>query len=1538
VNIAVNAHSSAGTASGTYTVTVNVTSGWVYIQLPDPGAGFTLSRVVRSDGTVIPVGDQAWTTDRTFNAAGNATIDNELHILDLNSTGSYTVYYVATEATPPTSSVTALPGFSTNSFTVRWSGSDGRGSGIASYSIYVSDNGGPFTPWLSGDTETSATYTGVDGHTYGFYSVATDNGGLVQATPPGAQATITVDTTAPTSRVAALPAFSPPSFTVSWSGSDGSGSGIATYDVYVSVDGGAITRWQQATTQTSAVYTGTSGHTYAFYSIATDNAGNVQAPPLVPDAQTTVSASNLPPVLGNIADQAVPEGSLVTFTATATDPDPGKLLTFSLDPSAPVGASIDPATGVFTFTPDDGPASFSVTVRVIDDGSPPLSDAKSFTIDVADVPPSATFGVSGPVALGSPVTVQFTNPFDPSAADQAAGFRYSYDLDGDGIFEIVDDSAASQTVTFTTPGTHTVHGRIRDKDGFATDYTLVIAPALRLEFDAGTAAPAFGYLSVRGSDTYTPARGYGWLTAAPEFERSGPTPLLRAGHYGSAPNTFRMDLAPGTYRVSVTVGDANYPHDDINITVVAGSGVGLAGLSNAPGQFVQRSFLATTDASGQLALQFSDGGGYDPYWVVNSLEVRPVATIGSLTLTGPGSVPADGTSPVDTDTIQGTGATPGALVTVSTTLGTIVGADADPNYAGIQVQADADGNFSFQVQRPTAGGTAVITAEDVTGASLGSTTITYTAPTARRLDFNTTGSPTADGYLGVRGADVYTPTRGFGWLTPAAEFGRSGPTPLLQDGHYGLAPNTLRVDLQPDTYRVSVTVGDANYPHDDINISVVAGSGAGLAGLSNAPGQFVQRSFLATTDASGQLALQFSDGGGFDPYWVVNALDIRPAATVGTLILTGPGSAPADGSSLVHTDTIQGTGATPRAVIAIETTLGTVVSADADPNYAGVVVQADANGNFSFQVQRPTAGGTAVITAEDVSGTSLGSTTITYTAPTVRRLDFITTGAPTADGYLGVRGTDLYTPARGFGWLTAAPEFGRGVGNALVQDGHYGSLPNTFQLDLAPGTYQVTVTAGDTVYPHDDIDVRVNGVSQLGGQLISNAPGQVVVRSFTVTVGTDGHLPLQFLDLGGFDPYWVVNGLDVRPVASVLPLTVTGPGGTLEADGSTIDPFSVTVPAGVEVTLSTSLGAIVGLADADPTYAGFQVIGTGAPISFGVQRPTGAGLATITAEEVSGAYSGSLSQTYGAGRTRLFDLNGSSNLTQGGYLGVRGFETYTDSRGYGWLAPAAEFERAGPDNLLFDGHYGAAPNTFRIEVDTSAAAPASYQVTAVLGDYSYAHDQIQVAIGGTGLSQTIPYIFGGTFVTLTFTVPATALPPGSVAGTGYLDVQFADLGGIDPYWVVNALTVQPVASAPEPPPAASVPVAAAPSAPQRAVAAPASLPGNAVVQPLLSVVVSVPLVIPAPTAVTPPPPAADDRQAVAAVLAQPVVSSPAPQIATLLQGPVQSPQPATDRPRGGVVVTPELERQLAVELLRTARKRAGEAENLDVFFRWFGSH
>ncbi|RME93705.1 MAG: hypothetical protein D6766_07635, partial [Verrucomicrobia bacterium] len=102
----------------------------------------------------------------------------------------------------------------------------------------------------------------------------------------------------------------------------------------------------------------------------------------------TVTEGNAKPVIAAIGDQTVDEGQELRFTVEATDPDePAQTLTFSLGAGAPAGAAIDPATGVFTWTPGeaDGPGEFPITIVVTDNGSPPRSAQAVVRVTVNEV-------------------------------------------------------------------------------------------------------------------------------------------------------------------------------------------------------------------------------------------------------------------------------------------------------------------------------------------------------------------------------------------------------------------------------------------------------------------------------------------------------------------------------------------------------------------------------------------------------------------------------------------------------------------------------------------------------------------------------------------------------------------------------------------------------------------------------------------------------------------------------------------------------------------------------------------------------------------------------------------------------------------------------------------------------------------------------------------------------------------------------------------------------------------------------------------------
>jgi hypothetical protein len=106
-----------------------------------------------------------------------------------------------------------------------------------------------------------------------------------------------------------------------------------------------------------------------------------------------VITTNTPPTLASLEDKQVSVGQLLTVSSDADDPDlPPQNLTFTLGAGAPAGAIIDPATGLFQWSPGEGQAdaSYTITVVVQDNGEPPLSATESFLVTVTDPSPKIT--------------------------------------------------------------------------------------------------------------------------------------------------------------------------------------------------------------------------------------------------------------------------------------------------------------------------------------------------------------------------------------------------------------------------------------------------------------------------------------------------------------------------------------------------------------------------------------------------------------------------------------------------------------------------------------------------------------------------------------------------------------------------------------------------------------------------------------------------------------------------------------------------------------------------------------------------------------------------------------------------------------------------------------------------------------------------------------------------------------------------------------------------------------------------------------------
>ncbi|MCO5053866.1 MAG: Ig-like domain-containing protein [Verrucomicrobiae bacterium] len=104
VNVVTNGvfNGSVGPAHWQVQLTAAAGPGWNYYRLPDPGPGYLLASVVRSDGKVLELTNNAWTTDRSFpSSIPGAVRENLLHLFDWEGSGQYTLTYRSTNTTTP---------------------------------------------------------------------------------------------------------------------------------------------------------------------------------------------------------------------------------------------------------------------------------------------------------------------------------------------------------------------------------------------------------------------------------------------------------------------------------------------------------------------------------------------------------------------------------------------------------------------------------------------------------------------------------------------------------------------------------------------------------------------------------------------------------------------------------------------------------------------------------------------------------------------------------------------------------------------------------------------------------------------------------------------------------------------------------------------------------------------------------------------------------------------------------------------------------------------------------------------------------------------------------------------------------------------------------------------------------------------------------------------------------------------------------------------------------------------------------------------
>ena len=352
---------------------------------------------------------------------------------------------------------------------------------------------------------------------------------------------------------------------------------------------------------------------------------------------TTVHVSNVAPVASLVAPAAGNEGQALSFSlAEVVDPSGADSagLTYSFDFNGDgVYEVVGGSPAVSHLFDDNG--TYTVHARVSDkDGG---SSDYSAVVTVHNVAPHAgSFTDNNPVAEGSLVTISFGGQHDPSAADTAAGFTYSYDFNGDGVFEVTGRSA-SATHAFNDNGVYTVRGRVTDKDGGYTDY----ATDVEVYNVAPTAVGLSGGTAVEGSAVSIRLDGVADPSSADlaaglvySFDLNNDGVFDVTGSRNAVNHVFKND---GVYTVRARVSDKDGGfHDYTTSVMVSNAAPVITGVTNSAG-YVGAAAAGTAVTVGA---SFTDAGVLDAHSGVIDWGDGTTSTVSATESNGSGSAKA----------------------------------------------------------------------------------------------------------------------------------------------------------------------------------------------------------------------------------------------------------------------------------------------------------------------------------------------------------------------------------------------------------------------------------------------------------------------------------------------------------------------------------------------------------------------------------------------------------------------------------------------------------------------------------------------------------------------------------------------------------------------------------------------------------------------------------------------------------------------------------------------------------------------------------
>jgi PKD domain/FlgD Ig-like domain/Bacterial Ig domain/Putative Ig domain len=360
INSATGAFSWTPSATGTYPVTVTVMDNGTPPLSAQDGFNIVVGAVANNPPVLATVGNQTVDELATLNFTAVAT----------DPDAGQTVSYSITLGSP------AATGAAINSTTgaFAWTPTESQGPGVYPVTVTATDDG---TPPLSANEGITITVNEVNT--------------TPVVTSPGDQ-TVN-ENVALTFTVTATDADLPPqtlTFAITL------GSPAAT-GATINSSTGAFS-WTPSESQGGAVYP------VSF----TASDGTATSAPV--GISITVNDTNSAPVLDPIGNKSTPVNTALTFTATASDTDiPAQTLLFSLTLGSPAatGATINSATGAFSWTPTAS-GSFPVTITVTDNGTPPLDDFEGIVISVGAVNQPPILTQPGDVTINEGDVLDFT--------------------------------------------------------------------------------------------------------------------------------------------------------------------------------------------------------------------------------------------------------------------------------------------------------------------------------------------------------------------------------------------------------------------------------------------------------------------------------------------------------------------------------------------------------------------------------------------------------------------------------------------------------------------------------------------------------------------------------------------------------------------------------------------------------------------------------------------------------------------------------------------------------------------------------------------------------------------------------------------------------------------------------------------------------------------------------------------------------------------------------------------------------------------------